>query len=636
MSSKKPQNPGSSGDLAAMLSDGLRHHQSGRLEEADSMYRLILDADPEHPAAHHLAGLVDLGRGRAGSALQHFEKAVAGDPDNADFRLNTGVALDTLGRSPDAIAHYRKAIALDPAQPTAHANLGFALRGGGQYPDALDAFTRALELDPDHVGATLGLVSILKGIRSPEYSTHLEAALLQALASPHGNHADLAGPCAHQLGLKFDLAKLDAEAIADDALFARFLSQCVNTDVAMELFLTGLRRRLLFDAGNLSGRALKTAALLGVQCFMNEYVFFAEEDEIAAAAEIRQTPEGLILRSLYGPLRDIDNIANPSPELETLIKLTLEDHRTEQALKAGIETLGSISDETSKAVRAMYEENPYPRWLQAPAQQPATVAAKLATMFPHFRLPAPLPDPPNILIAGCGSGQHVVQVARSHPNARILALDLSTSSLAYAVRMCEQLGVASVRFLQADILNLGAIDERFNMIQSVGVLHHMKDPVLGWANVAALLKPGGVFKAGLYSERGRQQIRHCSNIIAGDGIGTSPAEIANFRRRLIDGHIEGDFSDILGTADFYSTSMCRDLLFHVQEQHWTPKRLKDDIAGLGLRFIGFEGFEDTGINAAYRDAYPDDTGLTDLDNWEAFEKANDALTDMYLIWCLKA
>ncbi|MEE8352683.1 MAG: class I SAM-dependent methyltransferase, partial [Rhodospirillales bacterium] len=475
------------------------------------------------------------------------------------------------------------------------------------------------------------------GIRSPEYSTHLETALLRALASPHGNHADLAGPCAHQLGLKFDLAKLDAESIADDALFARFLSQCVNTDVAMELFLTGLRRRLLFDVGNLSDKALNTAALLGLQCFMNEYVFFAEEDEIAAAADLRQTPEELILRSLYGPLSDLEGATLPSePALARLYRLTLEDHRTEQALKGSIETLCSISDKTSKAVRTMYEENPYPRWLQAPAQQPATVAALLATMFPHFTLPTTFPDPPNILIAGCGSGQHVVQVARTHPTARILALDLSKSSIAYAMRMCEQLGVTGVRFLQADILNLGAIDERFDMIQSVGVLHHMKDPVLGWANVAALLKPGGIFKAGLYSDRGRQSIRQCSTIIARDGIGIAPTDIANFRRRLIDGSLAGDFADILGTTDFYSTSMCRDLLFHVQEQHWTPKRLKDDIANLGLHFIGFEGFEDTGINAAYRDDFPHDPTLSDLDNWENFEKANDALTDMYLIWCLKA
>jgi len=587
-------------------------------------------------AAQHQAGLEKLNQGRAGEALEHFQKAVAAVPDNADYQLNIGVALDTLGRSHDAIPHFQKAVSLDPESATPHANLGFALRGGGQYPDALDAFTRALELDPEHVGAQLGLVSILGGIRSHEYSPHLEAALLQALASPHGNHADLAGPCAHQLGLKFDLAKLDAEIIADDALFARFLTQCVNTDVAMELFLTGLRRRLLFDAGNLSGRALQTAALLGVQCFMNEYVFFCEEDEIAVKANLNQTSEGLILRSLYGPLSDIEGAALPSdPALARLTRLTLEDHRTEQALKGSIETLGGISDETSKAVRAMYEENPYPRWLQAPAQQPATVAAKLATMFPHFTLPRNFPDPPDILIAGCGSGQHVVQVARSHPGAQIPALDLSTSSLAYAMRMCEQLGVTGVRFLQADILNSGAINERFDMIQSVGVLHHMKDPLLGWAKVAALLKPGGVFKAGLYSERGRRQIQRCSAMIAGDGVGTSRAEIANFRRRLIDGSLADDFADILGTADFYSTSMCRDLLFHVQEQHWTPKRLKDDLASLGLHFIGFEGFEDTGINAACREAFPGDPSLSDLDNWEAFEKANGALTDMYLIWCLK-
>ena len=89
------------------------------------------------------------------------------------------------------------------------------------------------------------------------------------------------------------------------------------------------------------------------------------------------------------------------------------------------------------------------------------------------------------------------------------------------------------------------------------------------------------------------------------------------------------------TRDFFSTSMCRDLLFHVQEANTTPKGLAADIAAVGLEFVGFEGFEEAGINSAYRDAYPDDPDLTNLGNWDAFEAEHGPLTDMYVFWCQK-
>ncbi|MDA1091549.1 MAG: tetratricopeptide repeat protein, partial [Proteobacteria bacterium] len=84
------------------LEEALGCLQENRVADAAALVEEVLRADPESPGAHHLAGLVDLGRGRAESALGHFEKAVAGAPDNVDFRLNMGVALDNLGRGDEA------------------------------------------------------------------------------------------------------------------------------------------------------------------------------------------------------------------------------------------------------------------------------------------------------------------------------------------------------------------------------------------------------------------------------------------------------------------------------------------------------------------------------------------------------
>jgi SAM-dependent methyltransferase len=646
-----------------MLDRALDCLRRGRFQDAAGRLEKVFDAEPENPAAHHLAGLMHHQRGRAAEARRHLEQAVKGAPDNPEFHLDFGVVLGDLGRADDAIRHYRTALSLAPGTPAALANLGFALGDKGDYAQALDAFGQALSAEPGHIGAQLGFAHILGGLRAGHYSQELETALLRAFGLVHANHARLAAAAAHLLGLKYGLSQAVpgdsdiAPDIAKDALFEAFLTRCVNIDVRMEHFLTGLRRRLVLAApGSHSADALKAAGLLGVQCFINEYIFFRQADETEAAARIKKRleealaagagvetlREPALIYAMHGPLGAVRGAGalagldseSLGPDLDRLVRLTVRDHLAEAALREKIETSGPITDATSQAVRAQYEENPYPRWLDAPAQQPASLSALLGGMFPHFTPPAFGPTL-NILIAGSGTGQHVAHVARTHPQANILAIDLSKASIAYAMRMMEKLGLSNVRFMQADILEAAAIGGAFDMIQSVGVLHHMKDPLRGWRVLAGLLKPGGVFKLGLYSGRGRRHVREARSLIEAEGIESSADGIAAFRHKLLTEKPGGDLARIIETPDFFTTSMCRDLLFHVHEHHTTPKRIKRDLAQLGLEFIGFEQFEEAGINDAYRQAYPGDAALTDLDNWDAFEAAHGGFIDMYLLWCRK-
>ena len=63
-----------------------------------------------------------------------------------------------------------------------------------------------------------------------------------------------------------------------------------------------------------------------------------------------------------------------------------------------------------------------------------------------------LDRPCEVLIAGCGTGQQAVQAALAYgPQARVLAIDLSAASLAYAARMAERFGARNVAFAQADL-----------------------------------------------------------------------------------------------------------------------------------------------------------------------------------------
>ena len=77
-------------------------------------------------------------------------------------------------------------------------------------------------------------------------------------------------------------------------------------------------------------------------------------------------------------------------------------------------------------------------------------------------------------------------------------MDLSLASLAYAKRKTTELEITNIEYLQADILKLDQLEQKFDIIESAGVLHHMDEPMAGWRVLTDLLKPGGLMMIGLY------------------------------------------------------------------------------------------------------------------------------------------
>ena len=92
------------------------------------------------------------------------------------------------------------------------------------------------------------------------------------------------------------------------------------------------------------------------------------------------------------------------------------------------------------------------------------------------------------MIAGCGTGQHSISTAARVKDSKVLAIDLSLSSLAYAKRKTKELNINNIEYMQADILDLGKLKKQFDIIESSGVLHHMKNPMAGWQVLTDCLK----------------------------------------------------------------------------------------------------------------------------------------------------
>jgi SAM-dependent methyltransferase len=267
----------------------------------------------------------------------------------------------------------------------------------------------------------------------------------------------------------------------------------------------------------------------------------------------------------------------------------------------------------------------------ASVPEPTTIDDHLRNQFPSapFR-PLGSSSGIDVLVAGCGTGRHPIEVARKYKDARVLAIDLSLTSLCYAKRKTSAPLAGRIEYAQADILKLGSIERAFDLIDASGVMHHLADPIAGWHVLLALLRPGGCMRVGLYSELARRGIVAARAFIREQGYRPSADDIRRCRQDLLNSPLNG----VAKAGDFFSTSECRDLLFHIQERRLTIPQIKSFIAEHDLKFIGFE-FAPQAMQR-YRDIFGGDHFVRDLDRWHAFETERpDTFAGMYQFWIQK-
>ncbi len=131
------------------FAQALQHHQAGRLQEAEQLYRQILAQQPGHADALHLLGVIAAQVGRHDTAVDLIRQAIALKPNFPEAWSNLGNALRNKGQLDEAIAAYQRAIALKPNYPEAHSNLGNALSNKGQLNEAIVAYRQAIVLKPN-------------------------------------------------------------------------------------------------------------------------------------------------------------------------------------------------------------------------------------------------------------------------------------------------------------------------------------------------------------------------------------------------------------------------------------------------------------------------------------------------------
>ena len=695
-------------DLAGAHSNlGTALCELGMLEEAESSYRRALALQPMQAEAHNNLGTVMFERGKLDEAVTSYRKALALKPDHAEALNNLGAALFQRGEFKEAEASIRRALASAPDYVQALGNLAAMLKTQGRLEEAGAIYRRLTAIRPQDSDGLNGLAEVLaiqgdpqtaletilksfrigdtedakrifaeivKPLRWAGDNRDVRDVMLRAITETWVRPGDLSrsaaslvkqgaesGACISRAAREWPRALTAPElfgpegpsVLARDRLLCAMLVSAPNIDVEIERFLT-LARRLLLDAidEETDDAETEVRAVLARQCFINEYVFFCDEEEIQRAARLRDAMAAalalerpisvphLLAVASYFPLRSVpgadklSDISWPEP-VDRLLTQQLREPCEEARLGAVIPKLTRIEDAVSRAVQQQYEENPYPRWVRIPRfEQSDTITGYLRKRFPlaefEHRSDIAIAE---ILSAGCGTGQLALEIAQGI-RARILAVDLSLASLAYAKRKAQELDLTPIAFAQADLLELVATGRMFDAVECSGVLHHLADPFTGWRSLLSLVRPGGFMALGFYSDAARRGIVTTQRLVAQRGYGISADDIRRCRQDLLNLDTCQDLG-VVDSDDFFSVSSCRDLLFHVQESRTQLPAIEGFLRENALTFLGFEA--DAATLQAYRRQFPDDPAATNLHHWHAFENEHPhTFSGMYRFWIQKA
>ena len=196
-----------------------------------------------------------------------------------------------------------------------------------------------------------------------------------------------------------------------------------------------------------------------------------------------------------------------------------------------------------------------------------------------------------ILDAGCGTGVGTEYLVHLNPEASVIGIDISPEALKVAQERCQRSGGADrVTFQEMNVEQAHTLEGQFEMINCVGVLHHLPDPVAGIKALASKLAPGGIMHIFVYGELGRWEVRLMQNAIAllqpndyqeGVNIGRKLFEILPENNRIVKREKERWALDNQRDACF------ADMYVHPQEIDYNINTLFDLIKESWLDFVGF-------------------------------------------------
>ena len=151
-----------------MFQKAVELQQNGALNEAEQIYRQILETAPNNADVLNMLGLVAQTRGIHGEAVNYFYKAIENAPQHWPIFFNLAVSLGALGKFLEATEAYQKVLALKPDCKEALFGLGNLYWAQNNIDAAKEQFSAALELDSTYIEAATNLAEVSDDTNSLE------------------------------------------------------------------------------------------------------------------------------------------------------------------------------------------------------------------------------------------------------------------------------------------------------------------------------------------------------------------------------------------------------------------------------------------------------------------------------------
>ena len=596
------------------------------------------------------------------NSKNYFERILSLDPSNKEALNSLGVIYRILNNHNLSIQYFKMALAQDRNYSDALKNLTDVYDDNGEKIKALRIHLRLLEIDPENENNLIRITTLLKNTQLTRFNVYLDKYL--TILFEKKIKVDVANITSLLISLiklnpKFIqyfqlLSKKDSNLDLSDLnkyfeklkLLSVVMPFIEIRDFDLEFCLYTSRKIILMNLKKikLSKFLENFLCSLSLTCFKNEYIYKVtkvEEDELLKIGKkiekslfkkeklfdleilILSTYKRLVEYSWYNQLDKF--------KYNTIYKAQVLNYIEEEKIKLTIKEQGPIEDKTSLEMQNQYELYPYPRWTEKNFE-------KLDVTLSDYCHSLNLSIQQNksiqrkdlkILVAGCGTGLQSIDISLRFPKSEILAIDLSKSSLAYAIRKTKELNINNINYLCMDILNINSLNESFDYISCGGVLHHMKNPILGWKSLLECLNKNGLLEVALYSKLARRDILRVKKRYSIKNNMLNLTDLRNIRYKIINENISR--TNTLYSEDFFSLSGFKDLFANENEVQYEIQDIEKILNNLKLSFCGFQ-LTDHQIRIIKHEQ----SKYLSLNQWKLIEKKHPHFfSTMYHFWCQK-
>ena len=572
-------------------------------------------------------------------AARLYELSIKNNSNNVKALNNLAALSEELGDKKKAEYLYK--LACDLPEPSAadklkyHQNLASVQENNGKINAALWTYQSATKIE-GFTKSTIAFnyLDLLQSIHLSSFDATTFASLAVLFNTEGIDNDALARVYFSQLALKpantthtkEDYLALVLDTIESDQIALNLLSNSLNSNHIIEEAIITTRKKfiasILSNNYNKTHQAFLTA--LKKQCELNNFIYLTDKEELSnieklKTKNLKASPSIKIDAQLILESYSEANIINPlkSPYY-------LDCHLPKKQNK---EITSPALLKSKTLIQDFYESNPYPTWTSKPKHSEST----LDQLFKKLNSKQ-APPSNNILVAGCGTGRHAIQLALTYPHAKIIGLDVSQTSLQYATNKRDEYKIRNLEFIRGDLNNTLSLNMGFSLIECVGVLHHLQDPLKGCQAILSALEDGGIAKIGLYSAYARTPIADLANLASENEIPYTPSNLEKIRNLAIQNYTYKRTKEIVNSQDFFSRSGCMDLFFNPQEKAFSIRGIHSLIRTLNCEFAGFENGEQR-KSPAFR-KFNEHSNIDSFFNaWELFENLNqNFFSEMYLFW----